>query len=74
MVCGKNKGEQDELKTIISAWLKALHDPFPKADPSAAFITHDKKANANQILRFFFPLLFHCLLPPHFSQQGNREK
>lgn len=53
MVCGETEGEQDELKTIISAWLKALHDSFPKADPSAVFITHDRKANVNQILGFF---------------------
>lgn len=53
MVCGKTEAEQDELKASISAWLKALHDSFPTADPSAAFITHDRKANFNQILDFF---------------------
>lgn len=63
MVCGETEGEQDELKTIISARLKALHDSFPKADPSAVFITHDRKANVHQILGFF-----SFIVPlPHFS-------
>lgn len=63
IVCGETEGEKDELENIISVWLEALHDSFPKADPSAALITHDRKANINQILGFF-PLLFHCHISP----------
>lgn len=70
MVCGKNKGEQDELKIIISAWLKALHDSFPKADPSAAFITHGRKANANQIMWFFF---LYCSTAFHRHTSPSKE-
>lgn len=60
MVCGVTEGEQDELKTIISAWLEVLHDSFPQADPSAAFTIHDRKANVNQILVGFF---LYCSTP-----------
>lgn len=64
MVCGDTEGKQDELKTIISAWLKALHDSFPKADPSA-FLAHNRKANVNQILGIAF---FDFTVPlPQFS-------
>lgn len=72
MVCGETEGEQDDqliFKTIISAWLKALHDSFPKADPSAVFVTHDRKANINQILGFF-----SFIFPSHTCPSKEIEK
>ena len=53
-VCAEIKGDQDELQPIISAYLKALHISFPKADLSAAFIIHNRKAHINQRLFFLY--------------------
>lgn len=53
-VCTEPVGDQDELQTIISAYLKDLHVSFPKVDLSAAFIVHNRKANINQRLFFLY--------------------